>query len=266
MIGITSFGGYIPRLRIERMTIYGQMGWYAPATITVAQGERSFGNWDEDSLTMAVEAARDCLVGQERGRLQALHLATTTSPFADRSGAVLVKEALALEDEVACFDLGTSQRAGTQAILAALGQVSGGLAGSALVVAADQRPARPGSLYEMWFGDGAAALCLGREGVIAEYLASRGVRPDVAHELIGTVYTLVREKPATPLRDGREFASLLNACGHLEVYVHVYDGRVFHVKPETRIPKHFDRFKGLMAQLLIRERVPPTGERSSWRR
>ena len=54
--------------------------------------------------------------------------------------------------------------------------------------------------------------------------------------------------------------SLLNACGHLEVYVHVYDGRVFHVKPETRIPKHFDRFKGLMAQLLIRERVPPTGE------
>ncbi len=53
--------------------------------------------------------------------------------------------------------------------------------------------------------------------------------------------------------------SLLNLCGHLEVYIHVYDGRVFHVKPETRIPKHYDRFKGLMAQLLKLGRVPPSG-------
>ncbi len=54
--------------------------------------------------------------------------------------------------------------------------------------------------------------------------------------------------------------SILNMYGYLEVYFHVYDGRVFHVKPETHIPKHLDRFKGLMAQLLRVERVPPEGE------
>ncbi len=53
--------------------------------------------------------------------------------------------------------------------------------------------------------------------------------------------------------------SVLNLTRHLEVYIHVLDGRVFRVEPETRIPKHLDRFKGLMAQLLIHNRVPPTG-------
>ena len=50
MIGITSYGGYIPKLRLDRMSVYQSMGWFAPAIIMVAQGERSFCNWDEDSL------------------------------------------------------------------------------------------------------------------------------------------------------------------------------------------------------------------------
>ncbi|NOZ89360.1 MAG: 16S rRNA methyltransferase [Crenarchaeota archaeon] len=68
-------------------------------------------------------------------------------------------------------------------------------------------------------------------------------RPDIVH----TTLLLLQD-------------SLLNQAGLLEVYIHVYDGRVFHVKPETRLPKHYERFRGLMAQLLREERVPPTGE------
>ena len=63
MIGIISYGGYIPRLRLNRMSIFQEMGWFAPAIVMVAQGERSFCNWDEDSLTMAVAASQDCLQG-----------------------------------------------------------------------------------------------------------------------------------------------------------------------------------------------------------
>jgi rRNA small subunit pseudouridine methyltransferase Nep1 len=55
--------------------------------------------------------------------------------------------------------------------------------------------------------------------------------------------------------------SILNMKGLLEVYIHVRDGRVFYVEPGTRVPKHLDRFKGLMAQLLIHDRVPPVGDR-----
>ena len=51
--------------------------------------------------------------------------------------------------------------------------------------------------------------------------------------------------------------SLLNQRGLLETYIHVRDNRVYYVKPETRLPKHYDRFKGLMAQLLLHDKLPP---------
>ncbi len=49
--------------------------------------------------------------------------------------------------------------------------------------------------------------------VLAGHLASKGLQSDVAMNLIGTIYTLKREEPWTPLRDAREFALLLNATG-----------------------------------------------------
>ena len=66
MIGITSYGAYIPRLRLDRMSIFQSMGWFAPAIMMVAQGERSMCNWDEDTITMAVAASRDCLKGMDK--------------------------------------------------------------------------------------------------------------------------------------------------------------------------------------------------------
>ena len=50
MVGITSYGAYIPRLRLDRMAIFQAMGWFAPALMMVAQGERSMCNWDEDAM------------------------------------------------------------------------------------------------------------------------------------------------------------------------------------------------------------------------
>ena len=69
MIGITSYGAYIPRLRLNRMSIVQGMGWFAPAIMMVSQGERSMCNWDEDSITMAVAASRDCVAGMDKGAI-----------------------------------------------------------------------------------------------------------------------------------------------------------------------------------------------------
>ncbi len=94
MIGITSYGGYIPKPRLDRMTVFQSMGWFAPAIIMVAQGERSFCNWDEDSLTMAVASSRDCLRGLDKRAVDALFLCSTTLPFSDRLNAVWCKQRL----------------------------------------------------------------------------------------------------------------------------------------------------------------------------
>ena len=65
--GILAFGAYIPWRRLPRKAIAETHGWFNPALKGQAKGERAFCNWDEDPVTMAVEAARDALAGRDRG-------------------------------------------------------------------------------------------------------------------------------------------------------------------------------------------------------
>jgi len=178
MVGIVSYGGYIPRLRLNRMSIFQNMGWFAPAIIMVAQGERSFCNWDEDSVTMAVEASRDCLKGMDKKKVDALYLGSTTLPFADRSCAGIAKTALNLRNDTLVQDFTTSLRCGTSALITALETIKGGDRRQVLVTASDRREAKAGYFYEMWFGDGAASFLVGNTDVIAEFGGSHSVSHD----------------------------------------------------------------------------------------
>ncbi len=178
MIGITSYGAYIPRLRLDRMAIFQNMGWFAPAIVMVAQGERSMCNWDEDALTMAVAASRDCLIGRDKSTLNGLYLASTTLPFADRQNAGIVATALNMPSSILASDFTASQKAGTTALLAAIESVKSGERDNILVTATDKRETKPGYFYEMWFGDGAASLMVGSEDVIAEFKGSHSVSYD----------------------------------------------------------------------------------------
>ena len=60
MVGIVAYGAYVPRLRLSRQAVYDANKWFAAGLRGLAKGERSMANWDEDSITMAVEASRDC--------------------------------------------------------------------------------------------------------------------------------------------------------------------------------------------------------------
>ena len=140
MIGITSYGAYIPRLRLDRMAIFQAMGWFAPAIMMVAQGERSMCNWDEDAITMAVAASRDCLQGQDKQKLDALYLASTTLPFADRQNAGIVSAALNLKDELITADYTASQKVATTALITALDTIKGGARSNIMVTATDRFP------------------------------------------------------------------------------------------------------------------------------
>ncbi|MGC9209898.1 MAG: 16S rRNA methyltransferase [Acidilobus sp.] len=73
-------------------------------------------------------------------------------------------------------------------------------------------------------------------------------RPDIVH------LSLLNLLEKSPVRRGLA-----------RVYMHLQDDRVFAFSPEVRIPKNYDRFKGLMAQLLRLNRVPPEGEPLIWR-
>lgn len=164
--GITGMGVHVPRLRLDRKALVDHHGWSHPGLKALARGQRSFADWDEDPVTMAVEAARNALSAGRADRVEGVTLASTSAPFADRQNAGIIAAALGLGERVASRDVGGSLRAGTGALLAALQAGQPGL-----VLAAEQRRAKAASAQEAAFGDAAAALTLGRDGVLAELVA-----------------------------------------------------------------------------------------------
>lgn len=170
--GLLSCEAYLPRWRIERRTITEAIGW-ARGRVKAGQGSRSFANWDEDSLTMMVEAARsalDCVPGSEPERFT---LASTSLPFADRSNAGIAREALALPAHTSISEATGSRRAATTA----LGQAweSGQ---PILLGASDCVDTQPGSEGETELGHGAAAVVLGEGEPLASLLAWRSHSQD----------------------------------------------------------------------------------------
>ena len=163
-VGITSFGGYVPRLRLQRAVVVQAHSWFAPGLRAHSKGERAICNWDEDAVTMAVEAARDCLTGLDRSSVKTVILASTSLPFVDRQNSVIVKEALNLEESLAAFDVTSSQRAGTSALIQAFAAAANG---PVLVAGSEHRKTKPGSEAELQNGDAAAAFVVGDKDPIA---------------------------------------------------------------------------------------------------
>lgn len=160
MIGILSAGAYVPPTRLPLGAIGGRKAKEGGPEKAVAWA-------DEDSITMGVAAALNCLAGLDRSEVAGVLFATTTHPFAEKQGAALIARALDLEDSVRTADFGGSLRAGTEALRAAFDAVRAGSAGQVLVIASDSRLAAPGSPLEANFGDGAAAFLVGDGDVIA---------------------------------------------------------------------------------------------------
>jgi 3-hydroxy-3-methylglutaryl CoA synthase len=168
MVGIISCGAYIPMWRMNRELL-----------CKGASGEKSIAGQDEDSLTMAVAAAQDCLGDFDRESIDGVLFASTTSPFKEKCMAGTVAAVLDLRRDVFTADFANSTRAGTSALKAALGMVKAGTAKKILVTAADCRLGAPKSPFERSFGDGAAALLVGKENPIAELEEEHSISDEI---------------------------------------------------------------------------------------
>jgi 3-hydroxy-3-methylglutaryl CoA synthase/uncharacterized OB-fold protein len=155
--GILSVGAYLPRLRLDRAAVASSHAWMAPALKNLAKGARTMANWDEDSVTMAVEASRAALAAVPGCSVARLSLASTTLPFADRLNAGIVVSALGLSSDCSAMDTGGCLRAGASALLRALQTKQD----RELVVASERRIPTPASASELLTGDGAAAILVG---------------------------------------------------------------------------------------------------------
>ena len=183
MVGIVAFGAYVPRLRLNRQAAYDANKWFAPGLRGLAKGERSMANWDEDSITMAVEASRDCLTSPKAEDVRNIYFASTTHPFKDRQNAGVIGTALNVEQNLSATDIGGSLKAGTSALIAGLNASKEGA--PTLVAAADRRMTRVASANELNYGDAAAALLCGTENVIARLVGHHSVSMDFVDHFRG---------------------------------------------------------------------------------
>lgn len=183
-LGILAFGGYLPQSRLQRTEISKMHGWYNPGLKGLAKGERTIANWDEDAITMAVEAARDCLTGRDRSDVSAVFMASTSFPFQDRQNAGVVADALNLKSQMMTLDLAASQRAGSSGLSVAL-QAAAGSGAPILFAAAEQRQTKAASPQEMTYGDGAAAVLVGTGDVVARFIGSHTESTDFVDHFRG---------------------------------------------------------------------------------
>lgn len=171
MISITGIGAYLPRLRLERRAIAQALGWLTPAA--GGRGARTLAFWDEDSLTMAVAAARAALGAAAP---QALIFATTTPPFAEPQNAALLRAALRLPEDCRTCDATGTPRAGLAELHGLLETRT-----PALLAAADRPLALAGSAAESRQGDGAAAVTVAPGPGILRYLGGASFSAPFIH-------------------------------------------------------------------------------------
>src|SRR5260370_18470466 len=97
MAGMVAYGAYVRGLRLNRQAVYDANKWFAAGLRGLAKGERSMANWDEDSITMAVEASRDCLTSHEATDVRSLYFASTTHPFKDPHNPRVIRTPLPIQ-------------------------------------------------------------------------------------------------------------------------------------------------------------------------
>jgi len=164
MVGITSYGAYVPLFRLS-----------GEAMAKGARGEKAICGFDEDSITMAVASAIDCLNGLDREAIEGLYYASTTSPYKEKLAAPIIAMATDLRRDIITADFANSLRAGTSAFKAAIDAVKAGSAKKVMVAASDCRLGTPGSAFERSCGDGAGALLIGDTDVAVTVDASYSV-------------------------------------------------------------------------------------------
>lgn len=168
-VGIVGYGAYVPRYRLPAVEVSRVWtGGHGGVPIE----EKSVPGLDEDTATIAIEAARNAL---RRGQVNAQDLRTVwvgseSHPYAVKPTGTIVAEAIGATPSVSVGDWQFACKAGTEALQAAFGFVGSGMADYALAIGADTAQGRPGDALEYTTAAGGAAYIVGPKEQSLAYL------------------------------------------------------------------------------------------------
>jgi hydroxymethylglutaryl-CoA synthase len=164
------YGSYVPRRRIKLPDI--ARVWGADAE-SYERGlelhEKSVPAHDEDTITMAVTAARRALkrAGIDPLSIGAVYVGSESHPYAVKPSGTVLAEALGATPAVHCADLEFACKAGSEGMFIAASLVKSGEVQHALAVGADTSQGAPGDALEYSTAAGAAAYIFGADKLVA---------------------------------------------------------------------------------------------------
>ena len=159
-VGFVGYGAYVPRYRlpakeIARIWTGGRGG--------LPIKEKAVPGMDEDVVTMSIEAARNAMARAQidPAELRAVWVGSESHPYAVKPSATIVAEAIGAVPNTQAADWEFACKAGTEALVAAMGLVGSGMAHYTMAIGMDTAQGKPGDALEYTAGAGGAAYIIG---------------------------------------------------------------------------------------------------------
>lgn len=181
MVGIVSYGTYIPEGRIRIADVAS--AWKKnPEEVSRSLGvmEKSVPAYDEDAVTLAVEAAQLAL-SLSKGKpsdIDVLLVGSESHPYAVNPTSTIVGELIGVGNNYLAADLEFACKAGTAGMIAIAGLVAAGHAELGLAIGSDTAQSKPHDILEYTSAAAAAAFILGREHLITRLMADTSYSSD----------------------------------------------------------------------------------------
>ena len=159
-VGIVGYGAYVPRYRLPASEV-ARVWSGGEGALPIK--EKAVPGLDEDVATMSIEAARNAMLRAQipASEIRAVWVGSESHPYAVKPTSTLVAEAIGAVPNVQAADWEFACKAGTEAMVAAIGFVGSGMAHYALAIGMDTAQGKPGDALEYTAGAGGAAFLLG---------------------------------------------------------------------------------------------------------
>ena len=159
-VGIVGYGAYVPRYRLPAAEV-ARVWTGSKGGLPVK--EKAVPGLDEDVITMSIEAARNAIARAhiDPAELRAVWVGSESHPYAVKPTGTVVAEAIGASEDIQAADWQFACKAGTEALVAAIGMVGSGMARYALAAGMDTAQGRPGDALEYTAGAGGAAFIVG---------------------------------------------------------------------------------------------------------
>ena len=181
MLGIVSYGFYIPKYRIkteEIAKIWGKNPDDVRNSLQVR--EKAVSGGDEDSLTMAYESAAMALedLSLKKDDIKVIFFGSETPPYVVNPASTILGEFLGIDHNYLASDMQFACKAATGAMISGVSLIKSDFTKYVLIVASDKANSKPHDVLEYTTSSGSTCFLLGKENAILEIVNATSYSSD----------------------------------------------------------------------------------------